>query len=249
MIFQAIKEANLPKFVDNDINIFLSILSDLFPELEHVTQPDERLYDNVVTILRNKKYLTLEPLIKKIFQLWDIIKTRHGLMLVGGSMSGKSTCYNVLAEALTSLSMTSADHKSVHLTSINPKAITVNEIYGYSDPISKEWTEGILAHTFKTVSKNYHRREWIVFDGPVDADWIENMNTVLDDNKVLCLMNSDKIPMNNSMTMMFETDDLSKASPATVSRCGMVYLPENTIGAKNFYLRWLDANYSEMYNQ
>lgn len=81
-------------------------------------------------------------------------------------------------------------HKPVKVERLNPKAVTMNELFGYTNVLTNEWTDGIAAKIIRdNVKDTADTKKWIVFDGPVDALWIENMNTVLDDNKMLCLNN------------------------------------------------------------
>ena len=120
----------------------------------------------------------------------------------------------------------------------------MGELYGEVNPISQEWHDGLASGIMRDAAKEEGEdRTWVVFDGPVDALWIENMNTVLDDNMTLCLANGQRIKLRPQMRMLFEVQDLAVASPATVSRCGMVYMTPEDLGWRPYVKSWIPRQF------
>ena len=101
-----------------------------------------------------------------------------------------------------------------------------DELYGYMT-LSKDWKDGCLSIIMRGMAKNfaeqsfyeYQTYKWAVLDGDIDAVWIESMNTVMDDNKVLTLVSNESSLVGRG-SMVFEINSLKNATPAAVSRPG-----------------------------
>lgn len=248
-LIRALRDSNLPKFLSQDAQLFQAILSDLFPGVD-IPEHDYGIFQSTIQDSMTEKELQpIMSMVKKVIQLYETMLVRHGVMLVGPTGGGKSTVYQMLADTLTTLHKNGHDnpnYQPVKKYILNPKSISMGELYGEEDKLTLEWKDGLMAisvrHAVQDTSEDH---KWIICDGPVDALWIENMNTVLDDNKMLCLANSERIKLTPSMHMLFEVQDLAVASPATVSRCGMVYIDPGEFGWRPYVKTWLATNMSE----
>lgn len=309
ILFKALREYNLGKLVDEDRPIFQSLLADLFPGF-NVPPPEYAPLDTAIArALEEMGLVPVPQLVQKCLQLYDALCSRNGIIMVGEPFSGKTTTYQALAGALNALaaqqeigqlssgpsqlgSGSGAGHKKsalagthwkrVNVTTINPKAITMEQLFGEMTP-SMEWDDGILPRVIRAVNEGLQEQQqrmaslvnstsynnlaamaqgsgtatasstvppsprplpgqlpsalasssslfpsagkpltpnkdkevptpseheagpsfilhpdelhWVVFDGPIDPHWAESLNTALDDNKLLCLNNGERIPI------------------------------------------------------
>ncbi|KAJ3027001.1 UNVERIFIED_CONTAM: Dynein heavy chain 6, axonemal, partial [Siphonaria sp. JEL0065] len=213
------------------------------PELPEEVVLISLLINAFKEVMNERSLEVVDSFITRICQLYETMKIRHGVMLVGPTGGGKTTCYEILRDASTRLKEkypSNSAFEKIKTWVLNPKCVAMTDLYGQFNLATMEWKDGLIGCIFREqVADDTPDEKWTVLDGPVDALWIENMNTVLDDNKLLTLINGERIKMNNTMHMLFEVMDLAVASPATVSRCGMVYMDPMSLGWWPYVNSWL----------
>ena len=243
VLMRALRDMNSPKFVFEDVPLFLGLLSDLFPGLKCPRVGYPEFNKHVHAVLQTGNYIIIDWQSDKIVQLYETMMTRHTTMVVGPTGGGKSVVLNSLCATQTAMGL------PTKMTIINPKMIPVSELYGELDPVTRDWTDGLLSSIFREMNKplaeGKEERRYICYDGDVDALWVENMNSVMDDNKLLTLPNGERIRLQSFAAMIFEVGDLQYASPATVSRCGMVWVDPKNLGYRPFFARWLATSFEE----
>lgn len=258
ILMRVLRDMNVSKLVDQDTEVFISLLNDLFPGIDSKPASYETLEAKIRSQLEIDNLTDFKPWTTKILQFHESAQVRHGLMILGPpgvgkvstdrtqgsflkarwevysfSSSSQTKCLQTLIKARTALGET---HREIRM---NPKAITDYQMFGKLDVATNDWTDGIFSSLWRRAMKRKGEYTWIVLDGPVDAVWIESLNSVLDDNKCLTLANGDRLPLPANCKLVFEVHSLKNASPATVSRCGMIYIGLNVLPWTAVFQAWL----------
>lgn len=237
LVVLAIKDMMHTRLTPEDSILLDEIISDIFADVWAPVISYTELINCIKAELLTANLQDIPNSIAKVLNLYETMSTRHSVMIVGASGTAKSVTWTILQKSLQNY-----ENNEVTVYPINPKSLSPSELYG-EYRMSGDWSDGVISAIMREIS-NYQTtaNKWILFDGPIDPIWIENMNTVMDDNRTLTLINRERIRLPPNASLLFETEDLSAASPATVSRCGIIFNDYNDLGWRPFVDSWLRIN-------
>jgi len=223
ILLRALRDFNLPKIVADDLDIFFGLLGDLFPGIDVPRKRDMKM-EGIISDCIKEAGLYQEPeFILKVVQLGELLAIRHCVFVMGPPGAGKSSTWKMLGKAQDK------DGRKTTVQDLNPKVTSTNELYGVVLLATREWKDGLLSKTMRTLANlPDNNPKWIILDGDLDANWIESMNSVMDDNKLLTLASNERIVLKPHMRLIFEIRDLRFATPATVSRAGILFISDSS---------------------
>uniref|UniRef100_A0A4X1UMV0 Dynein axonemal heavy chain 17 n=1 Tax=Sus scrofa TaxID=9823 RepID=A0A4X1UMV0_PIG len=235
VLMRALRDFNIPKIVTDDLPVFMGLIGDLFPALD-VPRKRDLNFEKVIRQSTLELRLQAEDsFVLKVVQLEELLQVRHSVFVIGNAGSGKS-------QVLKSLNKTYQNLKRKPVAvDLDPKAVTCDELFGIINPATREWKDGLFSTIMRDLANITHDGpKWIVLDGDIDPMWIESLNTVMDDNKVLTLASNERIPLNRTMRLVFEISHLRTATPATVSRAGILYINPADLGWNPVVSSWIE---------
>ncbi|XP_032878557.1 cytoplasmic dynein 2 heavy chain 1 isoform X2 [Amblyraja radiata] len=234
IVVQALRLNTMSKLTFADCTRFDALVRDIFPG---VTFKDVEYIELSAALheVFEEAYLEIIPnQIKKALELFEQLRQRMGVVIVGPSGAGKSILWRMLRTALGKI------NKMVKQYTMNPKAMPRQQLLGHIDMDTREWSDGVLTNSARQVVREPQEvHSWIICDGDIDPEWIESLNSVLDDNRLLTMPSGERIQFGPNVNFVFETHDLSCASPATISRMGMIFLSDEDTDVNSLVKSWL----------
>ncbi|KAK8845027.1 hypothetical protein M9Y10_021203 [Tritrichomonas musculus] len=224
IIVSAIKNVCLKTIDRNDIYHFKEILSSYFIDTKEEYVADPNFVQSLTETCSVLGFQLSPYLIERAEQFHESLGMYMGVIIVGETCVGKSTLIEMLEQTYYALSEVNELYFPIDKSLICPKTMTNSELWGYYNTDSNSWKEGIIEKVFSETQKVQHREQWIIFDGNIDPSWVENMNSALDETRTLTFDSLRRFKLNSQHHILFETADLSQASPSTISRCGVIHI-------------------------
>lgn len=236
VLMRALRDFNIPKIVTDDVPVFMGLIGDLFPALD---VPRKRNPDFEKMVKKSAIDLKLQPedgFVLKIVQLEELFAVRHSVFVIGYAGTGKTMVWRTLNKTYQN------QKRKPLYNDLNPKAVTNDELFGVINPATREWKDGLFSVIMREQANIISDGpKWIVLDGDIDPMWIESLNTLMDDNKVLTLASNERIALTAHMRLLFEIANLRTATPATVSRAGILYINPSDLGWNPYVTSWIDT--------
>ncbi|CAG8473200.1 2079_t:CDS:10 [Paraglomus brasilianum] len=152
----------------------------------------EKLKEEIIKVCGERRLIDGKLWTEKVLQLYQIQNIHHGLMVV------------VLANQWFG----------------NALERVQDSLYGTLDQTTREWTDRLFTHILRKIIDNVRgessKRHWIIFDGDVDPEWVENLNSVLGDNRLLTLPNGERLSLPGNVRIIFEVEMFKYATLATI---------------------------------
>jgi len=226
IVIASLWQCTEPKLVAEDREIFKGIIEDVFPSEEVPVYEDAELQavlQDCITCAMPDRYkgrfresaehevfvskaaTSNESLVKKIIQMKNLKNNRGSFIVIGDSSSGKTAALSALAKALNlrAKESTGGAQASVRIQKFFVKVFTISELFGYADTAGT-WHDGVLSRCIRTASNDDQLDEkWIVLDGTNDATWMETLNSVLDNSKLLSLPSGERVSIPPNVRLNF----------------------------------------------
>ncbi|ETB58412.1 hypothetical protein YYC_04018 [Plasmodium yoelii 17X] len=216
----------------------------------------EMVEDYLKKMLKKKmlelNYVGTDRYVGKLIQLYNMIKFHTGVLFLSYPLS-KTTSYKILNKTINTINDREIIKRKMNDYIINANVIREKYLLGFYEEVSNKWVHGILTKKILEINSTYNSDDYlniIYFDCYLHSLWIENLNSVLDESKILCLSKCDIIPIHNHTRFIMETSDLKDVTMATISRCGLIILNNCDLSIASYicsYINTLPNNFDPIH--
>lgn len=240
-LIQAIDDCIKPGLCESDVAVYTTIIAEVFAFSAGRDDDDAGSVDDLVKrAVDALQGLSLTPtLLRDALHLYNLQTTRLGVVLLGETGCGKTTCYRVVHKMLELQGV------ECELNTINPKAISRDAFCGIYNTAADRWDDGIFTKLlYRHINRHLEggtSQQWIVIDGTLQGDWTDGFMSVLDETRTLCLTNGERVRLAPDTSIMFEVTALAGAIPSLITRCAIAYFQPTEVKSSSAakVLTWL----------